>query len=44
MYSNEVIVNPTTYDKTYVYVTQASTFSIKIPKVLILNGQSGKGE
>ena len=44
MYSNEVIVNPTTYDKTYVYVTQASTFSVKIPKVMILSGQTGKGE
>ena len=44
MYSNEVIVNPTTYDKTYVYVTQASTFSVKIPKVMILSGTTGKGE
>ena len=44
MYSNEVIVNPTTYDKTYVYVTQASTFSVKIPKVMILSGNTGRGE
>jgi hypothetical protein len=44
MYSNEVVVNPLDYDKTFVYVTQASTFSVIIPKTIILDGSNGLGE